>query len=69
MSVPTTNSQIAVIMNEIKNINMILVEIKDQLQDRYITNDQFYPVKLTVYGIWGILGAAVLVALITLVIR
>lgn len=45
-----------------------LNEFKKSVETKYITKDQFWPVRMVVYGLVGIILTAVIGAMITLVI-
>lgn len=63
------------VMNEggievsIKYIQRDIAEIKEKLADKYVTKDEFDPVKRLVYGLVGLILVAVIGALLAFVIR
>ena len=58
--------ELAVMANDIKNIKDDVSEIKDKLDNQYVTKTEFEPVKKVVYGIVGLILTAVIAALIGL---
>ena len=57
------------IETELKYIRRDLDEIKLKLNNNYVTQDQFAPVKSLVYGLVALLLTAVIGAMVTLVLR
>ena len=62
------NSDIAVIKNEIKHIRDGIDEIKDELKTKYVTKEEFNPVKKIVYGAVAFILVGVMGGLLALVI-
>jgi hypothetical protein len=60
---------IAVLQNDISHIQTDIKEIKEKLENRYITKDEFDPVKKIVYGLVGVILVAVVGALIAIVVK
>lgn len=60
--------ELAVIANDISRIKTDITEIKERLDEKYVTKDEFEPVKKLVYGIVGLILTAVIGALLGLVI-
>lgn len=44
-------------------------EIKDDMKDRYVTNERFEPVQKIVYGLVGLILIAVVTALLAIVVN
>jgi hypothetical protein len=61
--------QIAVLIEQNKNIVENFGELKELLQTKYVTVDEFRPVKQIVYGMVGVILTAILVSLIAMVIN
>jgi site-specific recombinase len=57
------------VLASIKYIQRDIAEIKAKLDDKYVTKDEFDPVKRLVYGMAGAILLAVVAALLSLVIR
>ena len=53
----------------IQYIRRDIAEINQKLDDKYVTKDEFDPVKKLVYGMVAIILVAVIGALLTLVLR
>lgn len=58
---------------KIDNLQEIVLEgfkeLKKELKDNYVSNDKFLPVKILTYGFAGILFTAVILALVSNVIK
>ena len=59
----------AVMLTKLNNLEKEVAEIKEQLGDKYVTQDQFAPVKSVVYGLVSVTLMAVVGAVIALVIK
>jgi hypothetical protein len=57
------------VVTSIKYIQRDIAEIKEKLDDKYVTKDEFLPVKNIVYGMVAIILIAVLGGLIALIIN
>mgnify|MGYP001246063955 CR=1 FL=1 len=59
--------------DKIDNLQEIVLEgfkeLKKELKDNYVSNDKFLPVKILTYGFAGILFTAVVLALVSNVIK
>lgn len=67
---PNNNrSNLDVIQNDISYIKQDIKDIKDSVVSSYVTKDQFEPVKRVVYGLVGLILTAVMVAVITLILK
>lgn len=66
---PTTETQLAVMNQRLETIEATLSAIVDKLENHYVTQDQFKPVKNVVYGMTGLMLVAIVGALIKLVIK
>ena len=53
----------------VKAIFKDVEEIKAKLDKKYVTQEEFRPVKLLVFGVTGLMLTAVIVALLALVLR
>lgn len=62
-------SRIPLICQNINTMHDDLSEMKTIMQEKLVTQDQFWPVKTFVYGIVTIMLTAVVVAIISLVIK
>ena len=62
------DSDIAVIKNEIIHIRRGVEEIKEDLKTKYVTKEEFNPVKKIVYGAVCFILVGVMGALVALVI-
>ncbi len=62
-------SRIPLMCQSITTMHDDLAEMKTIMQDKLVTQDQFWPVKTFVYGIVGVLLTAVVGAVINLVIK
>ena len=65
----TVATSVALISKDIAYIKESIEEIKDNLDLKYVTKDEFGPVKSIAFGFVGIIIMAVLGSLIALVIR
>jgi tetrahydromethanopterin S-methyltransferase subunit D len=63
------DTQLAVMMAKQERMSQDIKEIKDTVQQNYVTQEQFKPIRLFVYGIIGIALSGMGVAVINLVIR
>jgi hypothetical protein len=64
--------QIAVISSDILNIKNSITKIEALLtdqSDKYVTHDQFWPVKTAVYGMIGLILTSSIGAVIALVLK
>ena len=52
-----------------KSLIVTMDEIKTKLALSYVTQDEFKPIKLLVYGVTGLVGVAVFGAVISLVVH
>jgi len=59
----------ALISQDISYIKEILDDLKKQLEEKYVTKEEFQPVKLIAFGLVGVSTLAVLGALVALVIK
>jgi hypothetical protein len=64
----TENSDIHVIETKLDYIQTDIKEIKKRLNENYVTNAEFEPVKKIVYGLVTIVLTSVSIALIALII-
>lgn len=62
-------SRIPLICQDIRGIHKSLEDINQKLDNKYITTDNFWPVKTLVYGAVGLMLTGILTALIYLVIK
>ena len=58
-------TSLAVIANDISYIKSDIIEIKIKLNDDYVTNTEFEPIKKIVYGLVSLTLVAVVAALVT----
>jgi len=62
-------TNMALISQDISYIKEILDDLKKQLEEKYVTKEEFQPVKLIAFGLVGVSTLAVLGALVALVIK
>lgn len=62
------SANLEVIANDIKHIMKDVDEVKTTLGSKYVTVDQFEPIKKLVYGLVGLILTSVAVAVMGLVI-
>jgi len=60
---------LAVILNKTGYIEKEVKDIREKLEDDYVTQDQFEPVKNIVYGMISVVLLAVIGAVVALVIK
>jgi thiosulfate reductase cytochrome b subunit len=60
--------ELAIIANDIKHIRLEVDNIKNRLDDKYVTKTEFDPVKKVVYGIISLILVAVVGGLLGLII-
>ena len=60
--------ELAVMANKIDHIESNVRDIKEALQEKYVTQDQFEPIKRIVYGMVAIVLTGVIGAIIGLVL-
>lgn len=65
----STTESLAVLMNDISYIKRDIGEIKDKLENNYVSKDEFTPVRNIVYGLVGILGIATVGAILKLILK
>lgn len=65
---PSNETQFALIHQQLKVIEATLQSILDKLEKDYVTQDQFKPIKMIVYGGTGLALTAIVGALIKLVV-
>lgn len=61
-------TDVAVILSKVEYIEADVKSVKGKLEEDYVTQDQFEPVKKVVYGLVSIILVAVVVALVALVV-
>lgn len=69
MAKTTVATQLAVLTEQVRSIDETVREIKKKMEDDYVTQDQFKPVKALVFGFAGLILTAVVGALVALVVR
>ena len=60
--------ELAVMANDVRRIKTDVIEIKQRLDSKYVTKEEFDPVKKLVYGIVALILTAVVGALLGMVI-
>ena len=60
--------ELAVMANDVRRIKTDVIEIKQRLDSKYVTKEEFDPVKKLVYGIVALILTAVMGALLGMVI-
>jgi len=63
------NNDISLIKRDIEYIQKDVKEIKEKLESRYVTKEEFDPIKRIVYGMVGVILLAVVGALVALVLK
>ena len=61
--------QLAVMANDLSYIKGDIKVIKEELEGKYVTHDQFEPIRRLVYGSVAVILTAVLGAIIALVLK
>src|SRR3990167_2846824 len=64
-----TQESVALMTQDMSYIKEDIREIKDIMNVRYVSRDEFDPIKKIVYGVVGILLSAVIIALAAVVIK
>ena len=64
----TNETQLAVIVEKVNNIEHKVTNIENKLERDYVTQDQFQPVRNIVYGLVGLILLSVVGALLTLIL-
>lgn len=64
----TQSTKLAVIANDISYMKSDIHDIKSNVQQGYVTKDEFDPIKKIVYGLVGLILIAVVGALLSLVV-
>lgn len=62
-------TDIAVMQRDIKYLTEKVNEISDKLDEKYVTQDEFDPIKKIVYGIVALILTAVVGAIVSLVLN
>ncbi len=62
-------SRIPLICQDISNIHTAVQDIKEKLDQNFVTKESFWPIKTLVYGATGIILVAVFSALVYLVVQ
>jgi len=68
MMAETTETTIAVLCEKVDSLKEDMSIIKKKLDNKYITKEQFEPVRNVVYGLVGLLCTGVVVAIIRMVL-
>jgi hypothetical protein len=63
-----SRSDLKIMANDIAYMRQDVLDIKSNLNNTYVTKDQFDPVKKLVYGMTSLILTAVIVAIMTLLI-
>lgn len=66
---PLLVRRVPFICADIQGINKSMSDIKDTLDKRVVTQDQFWPVKTLVYGATGVMLLGVIAALVAIVVK
>jgi hypothetical protein len=64
-----TKTHLAVLANDVDYIKIAVVRIETKIEDKYVTKDEFKPVRLLVYGFAALVLSGVIVALIKLAVK
>lgn len=62
-------TDLAVIKEQVSTIRGDVKDIKTKLELDYVTKDQFEPIKRLVYGLVGLILTAVVVAILSLILK
>ena len=66
---PSQDVSIAVIKNDLDHLCTDVREIKEMLEKKYVTKEEFDPIKKIVYGVVGLVLTAIMVGILALVIK
>ncbi len=66
---PTDETQLAVITTKLDRVTQDVREVKEMVQQNYVTQDQFRPIRIFVYGLIGIALSTIGVAVVNLVVN
>ena len=62
-------TKVAVIANDTSYLKTEIAEIKEMLSSKFVSHDEFNPVKRLVYGLVSIILGGVIIALLTTVFK
>lgn len=65
----TVGGMLLLIRQDIRAMKKDIDDLKEAMETKYVTQDQFWPVKTIVYGGAGIVLVAVVVAIVALVVK
>jgi hypothetical protein len=63
-----SRSDLKIMANDIAYMRQDVLDIKSNLNNTYVTKDQFDPIKKLVYGLVGLILTAVVISIMTLLI-
>lgn len=66
---PNDEVSLALIKQDMTYVKDTVKDIKSQLQNEYVTKDQFEPIKRIVYGLVALMLSAVVIAILNLIIN
>ena len=66
---PLLIKRVPFICLDIKNIHTEIQKINEKLDEKFVNQDQFWPVKSLVYGLVGILGVGVIGAILAMILK
>lgn len=64
-----TQESVALMSNDLGYIKEDIKEIKEIMNSRYVSREEFDPIKKIVYGVVGLLLTSIVVALVALVLK
>ena len=64
-----TQESVALMVNDMGYIKEDIKEIKEIMNSRYVSKEEFDPIKKIVYGVVGLLLTSIVVALVALVLK
>lgn len=67
VKIPTTETQLAVLVEKVQNIEKGVFSIQGRLEGDYVSNDRFEPVRNIVYGLVVIILTGVVGAVLELI--
>lgn len=63
------DTQIAVMANDLGYVRKAVDTLNEKIDHNYVTKEEFKPVKQLVYGLVGLIMTAVVIAILSLVVR
>lgn len=66
---PSEETKIAVMQEQIMGIKDTVERIEQKLENKYVSKEEFQPIKRLVYGCVSIILSSVIVAMVALIIK